>query len=354
MASIYDLLIGKSQGEYYANDPFFTGGLSLARTPTPQARTNAEALWMPALQGLLSGGLIEYGKQQANKTAYDDHRSLLGMLGGERSAPVPDVMPEGWTVDNGQQSLMLEVLRKQQDDELAQKKAEAGYELEKLLAGKGLTATPEGLRPIAGFAAANAAIAGAEKAAARTAEIQAEADAMGYNPKVEDETDKLRKEFTGLPEVKNYSMIDTAAKTVTKALADPSAVSDQELVRRTIQLIEPGMAVREGEQAAVAASQSIPEKWKGALNKSLKGGTALNPQVREGIARLAQRAFEGHKEKYDTALGFYKNQAIAKKLDPSRVSYLGESTPTEAIFAAPTKIINGVTYKKVPGGWEAQ
>jgi hypothetical protein len=101
------------------------------------------------------------------------------------------------------------------------------------------------------------------------------------------------------------------------------------------------MAVREGEQRAVAMSQSIPESWKGQMEKAMSGGAALGPEIREGLKRLAMRSYEGHKTQYDEAKNFYEQQAMRIGLDPSSISYMGESTPTEQVMgqggAAPDK-----------------
>jgi hypothetical protein len=145
-----------------------------------------------------------------------------------------------------------------------------------------------------------------------------------------EETDKLRKEFSGLPEVKNYSLIDTAARVVTKAVKDPSAVATQELVRRAVQLIEPGMAVREGEQAAIMNSQSIPDQFKGQLQKALTGEGGLQEDVRAGILRIAQRAYESQAERYKSTKDFYEGIAKERNLPVKEISYLGESQPWSA------------------------
>jgi len=142
-----------------------------------------------------------------------------------------------------------------------------------------------------------------------------------------EESDKLRKEFSSLPEVKNYSLIDTAARVVTKAVQDPSAVATQELVRRAVQLIEPGMAVREGEQAAIMSSQSIPDQFKGQLQRALTGEGGLQEDVRAGILRIAQRAYESQAERYKATKDFYENLAKERNLPTKSISYLGEVEP---------------------------
>jgi len=142
-----------------------------------------------------------------------------------------------------------------------------------------------------------------------------------------EETDKLRREFSGLPEVKNYSLIDTAARVVTKAIKDPSAVATQELVRRAVQLVEPGMAVREGEQAAIMSSQSIPDQFKGQLQRALTGEGGLQEDVRAGILRIAQRAYESQAERYKATKDFYESIARERNLPTKSISYLGEVEP---------------------------
>lgn len=142
----------------------------------------------------------------------------------------------------------------------------------------------------------------------------------------------LRKEFNALDPVKNFAKASQAATAISGALKDLGRVSDQELVRYSIQMIEPGMAVREGEQNAVASSQSIPEEWKGQIDAALSGGTTLRTDVREGIKRLASRAYDSHKRLYDQAFDLYGKEATMQGFDPSRLSYIGEAPDSASVF----------------------
>lgn len=164
--------------------------------------------------------------------------------------------------------------------------------------------------------------------------------------RLQDLSKDLRKEFNALPEVKNFSIVEKGAGVMAKALKDPSSVADQELVRYAILMIEPGMAVREGEQNAVAASQSIPEKWKGELTKALTGGAALGPEIRAGLQRLAARSYEGNKAQYDRTLAFYTERAKEVGLDPSALSYIGASPTVDAVV--------GPRIPDVPPGYKLQ
>lgn len=169
-------------------------------------------------------------------------------------------------------------------------------------------------------------------------ELRAEADSLGYNPKLADTETALRKEFNALPEVQNFLQVEKSAKVIDQAIKDPTAVSDLELTRQAILLIEPGMAVREGEQAAVLGSQSVPEEWKGVMTKALTGQAALGPEVREGLKRLAIRNYAGNKDQYDRAFDFYSNRAAEKGLDPANLSRIGQSTDASNIFSTNNKV----------------
>lgn len=59
--SLLQALMGQSAQERLANDPFYVGGLGLQRQQIAP-RNNLEAVLIPALQGLASGGMQAYGR----------------------------------------------------------------------------------------------------------------------------------------------------------------------------------------------------------------------------------------------------------------------------------------------------
>ena len=164
----------------------------------------------------------------------------------------------------------------------------------------------------------------------------------------------LRKEFNALEDVKDFSNVLQASSALSGALKDKGSVSDQELVRYAIQMIEPGLSVREGEQNAVAASQSLPEAWRGELSKALEGGTKLNDDVREGIKRLATRAYEAKKFNYMKANDYYQGLAINKYGLPQdeNISYLGAAPDAGSIFGATAPIATATP--EIPPGMKLQ
>lgn len=196
-----------------------------------------------------------------------------------------------------------------------------------------------------------------------------EEDVINKPQKNEDRLIGLRKEFQGLPEVQDFVTADTGIKSLRKAILDPSATSDLELIRGAIQAIEPGMAVREGEQAAVQKSGSFFGGLHAAAMGALTGQTRLTPEQREGIMRIAQRRYNEHAGKFNTAREFYASQAQRMGL-PEGITYLEsaklepyeEQQQTQTMplpgglsISSPApniKIVNGQTYEKIQGQWQ--
>ncbi len=168
-----------------------------------------------------------------------------------------------------------------------------------------------------------------KKAALREQDIQQ----TGFDKEVEGAVDSLRKEYNSLQDVKDFAITKKAADAMSGALKDKKAVTDLELTRYAILMIEPGMAVREGEQAAVLKSGSLPTQWKGTLDKVFTGESALTPEIRSGLLNLAKRAYNAQKSNYDKAYDFYRKEAENKKIDPNRVAYLGQAPADTEIFA---------------------
>jgi hypothetical protein len=172
-------------------------------------------------------------------------------------------------------------------------------------------------------------------ASPKTGEIKEVPGGAGVNQNAEKALKEIQDTFNKNEDVKKFSVVESSANALSKALQDQGAVSDLELVRRAVQMIEPGMAVREGEQSAVMNSQSIPDAWKGQLTKALEGGTGMNQDVRDGIKALATRAYDAQRAQYDKAYTFAKNEVLAKKLPETyaeRISYIGTPKSSEQIF----------------------
>lgn len=191
MADLLSLLAGSLGGEqdYWAQDPFFGAGRSVASWDLPRPTSNAEAIFGPALQGGLAGLLTGYGMKSANQSAYKDYSSILRPLQGQSDFVGPpteeqalhgylsETAPEGWTPKIGKSDLVLASLMQEAQREQEAKKLERQYDMEKLLAGKGVAISPDGteLTPIPGLAEAEAQASALKK----SSEIKAEREAKG-------------------------------------------------------------------------------------------------------------------------------------------------------------------------------
>lgn len=144
MASLFELLAApvKSQQQYREDDPFYRGGLAaLQMGVTPE--TNSEAIWAPAIQGLLSGSLLEYGKRRANEAAYSD---ISGLLGSQGSGPLTQTQslysspsaPPGWSYEKGRTDLIREALSGQLEQQKQLEKIKQEASIKKALIPQGM------------------------------------------------------------------------------------------------------------------------------------------------------------------------------------------------------------------------
>ena len=117
-----------------------------------------------------------------------------------------------------------------------------------------------------------------------------------------------------------------AAETVAKAVRDPNSVSAVELVKRAIQLIEPGLAVNTGEMNAIANSSSLPGALKAQLTRVLSGEGGLDDNTRQGIINLAKRSYDAQAGKYEQARTYYQD-LLAKRGISDPISFQGEAKP---------------------------
>ena len=171
-----------------------------------------------------------------------------------------------------------------------------------------------------------------EAAATKLGGLEAESAFYGSDPSknpsspqykiqqdIKDMSEKRRKEFESQPVVQALEKSEIGFRSLVKAAKDPNAASDQELVRGAIQAIEPGMAVREGEAAAIQNSQALPAAWKGSIEAAFYGKARLQPEIREGIMRIAARRYDEYANAYNQVRTQYSGLAEREELPPENV-----------------------------------
>lgn len=339
---IFQSLGGAAKPDFTAGDPYAepnqfvtqtlqTPILQAALKPDRGGYGTGELIGGALISGLLGGGLSGLSKdyQTEQKDLYRDY--VLGNLFGKTAEASPELDPSLFDVGKSNLDIFNTLSSLEGNRAKAQTQADLGK-----TALEAAVKSDDPAQVLANARALGVKVPGAPEPAI----VEPGTEGAPINPlnkkfKANEEMiDSLREKFNALPDVKDFRVSLKAAQSLSGALKDNSAVSDQELVRRAIQMIEPGMAVREGEASAVASSQSIPEAWRGALASALDGKSKLGEDVRAGIGRLAERAYSAHKSNYEKALAGYRQEATYKGLNPDRVDYLGDLPDAATIFGS--------------------
>jgi hypothetical protein len=140
------------------------------------------------------------------------------------------------------------------------------------------------------------------------------------------ETD-LRKEYSGLPAIKEFSTVQTAHKQITNALSNPSAANDLAAATKFMKLLDPGSVVRESELGmAMAATGAID--LMGNYLQRLQNGERLNPAQRADFKKAAELAYRAAEETYNQIGGQYVELANRYNLNPDNIVLRSGRTPS--------------------------
>jgi hypothetical protein len=174
-----------------------------------------------------------------------------------------------------------------------------------------------------------------------------EKDAAGAQAKKASDLGKftmdLRKEFTGLPEVKDFKNISVAYDKIRGAANNPSAAGDLSLIFSYMKLLDPGSTVREGEFANAQNATGVPGQIANQYNRLLKG-ERLSPDQRQDFLGQSRNLFGSHAKQYGSTVGRYRGLAEKGGVAPDDVaeafefSEEQEATPTrQEIRRVPSK-----------------
>lgn len=170
-----------------------------------------------------------------------------------------------------------------------------------------------------------------ENAAATRDVAQSNRDAATIQTNFQNESG-LRKEFEGLPEVKNYKQAYPAFAAVKDAASRNTPQSDINLVYGIAKVYDPNSVVREGEYATVANSPNIPERIKG-YAQYLAGGGKLSPATKAQIVAEAEGRLATYKAEAGKARTSYEGIAKRRGIDPANVfSGMGDMVDAPAGF----------------------
>jgi len=155
-----------------------------------------------------------------------------------------------------------------------------------------------------------------KQAAAQKAALMGKGlDAAG---KVGEVSTGIRKEFEGLPEVKNYKQALPAFQGIEDAVKRNTPMSDINLVYGIAKLYDPNSVVREGEYSTVASAPGMPERVKGWV-QYVQGGGKLTPEVKQQILTEGASRMQTFDKQYGAAIDRYGDIANRSGADASLV-----------------------------------
>jgi hypothetical protein len=312
-SDIYNLLALSQRGtdHFLKNDPFYGSAINIAKMPIPEAENNTQAFLGPMLQGLLSGGLANYGKQNAYDKGYEEARAnpLLRSLQGYES----ETRPQGWEPDKGQNDALMQALLGQQAQEMAVQKMKDQADLAKALATQGVAMTPQGtMTAVPGYAEAKAGI----EQAVKTAGLNAEMGATGGIPGV-----PANKQAQAIEEVGIIQKLEKAQKAMDRIYGDVKEAKEAipfGAIGRTAERLDPAQTDHERKLAAVHTT--LVAMAQGIL------GAEPNARMQERIAELTPSRLDSPKAVEEKA-----------KLAKNFLADLTKPTPTLSTYGVQTE-----------------
>lgn len=154
-----------------------------------------------------------------------------------------------------------------------------------------------------------------EGARAGRAQKQAEDAAAEERRKGED---ALRRELGGLPEVKSFAEIDANYQAFKGAVKDTSGAGATTAIFTFMKLIDPGVAVMEGDVERIRKSAGPAAAYANIYDQVLKGNT-LPPQVRKDLEAQADAIYKIRSDALTQRLGEYAEFARTRGLSPEAV-----------------------------------
>lgn len=143
-----------------------------------------------------------------------------------------------------------------------------------------------------------------------------EANEIAANNKMVDLSTSLRKEFEGLPEVKNYKEAVPAYKAVVDASKRDTPQANINLVYGIAKMYDPTSVVREGEYATIVNSANIPDKIKG-YAQYLAGGGKFTPEVKAALVKEAEGRMQSFDDQFKKARMDFENISQNSGAKPS-------------------------------------
>ena len=139
------------------------------------------------------------------------------------------------------------------------------------------------------------------------------------------EISSMRKEFSGIPAIKNYNEIKRQVGNVTntynayKSGKLKANAADQTMVTTLNKILDPTSVVRESEFARTAAGQSLLARIEGYANKMTKGGGGLTDAEREDLYNAMMEMYRANEEEANAYIQSYTDLANRYGINPADI-----------------------------------
>lgn len=139
------------------------------------------------------------------------------------------------------------------------------------------------------------------------------------------EISSMRKEFSGIPAIKNYNEIKRQVGNVTntynayKSGKLKANAADQTMVTTLNKILDPTSVVRESEFARTAAGQSLLARMEGYANKMTKGGGGLTDAEREDLYAAMMEMYRANEDEANAYIQSYTDLANRYGINPADI-----------------------------------
>lgn len=166
----------------------------------------------------------------------------------------------------------------------------------------------------------------------------------------------LRKEFDGLPDVKEFRVQERAYQAIKAGAKDLSGPGGIATIFNFMKSLDPASTVREGEYATAQNAGGIPTWLQNIWNKA-QDGNAVTPELRDQFLTQAYAQYKSAEElftntaeqyrSYAKDYGFDQNKVVkgprAKVTPPEKLA--AQAVKAEAKKSAPANVIQDLTNK---------
>ena len=159
----------------------------------------------------------------------------------------------------------------------------------------------------------------------------------------------LRKEYQGIPVVKDFDQVKVAYNQINGALKNPSPANDLAAATKFMKLLDPGSVVRESELGMAMAATGAIDKVSSYYDR-LKSGEKLTPQQREDFRKSAEMLYKASENVVIPIQNEYRGIAADSGVNPRHVIIETPSaipTSQQGTEQAAPKKPSGVIVRKI-------